>query len=200
MTTTVKSFYMIRQPIIDVITNEVVTEEYLCRPYGMSVAEYFRCESAEELWAKEKACIEESIRIQGESKKKNINITLSSLPYFLETELTWDGGIEIVEWQMTDTRNIDEMVERLKQRGLNVWVDDITPENWSIWCYSNVTGFKVAFPIISKSLSFLRELQARHKPIMIEEIEQQTHLEFLQNYGLRFAQGFLFDQQVIRNI
>jgi hypothetical protein len=72
---------MIPQPIVDIQTGNVAMEEWLCRPQGMTLAEYFDVLDPYQLWEREAKCIQEAIK-QESKIPKMINITLSSLPYF----------------------------------------------------------------------------------------------------------------------
>lgn len=187
---------MTQQPIIDIETSKIIMNELLCRPKRLSITEYFNVLDPDELWQRELTCIKEGISLTS-NVPKNININLSSLPYFLEfTNLKWNGGLEIVEWGPNRREIIEQLpnyIEQLKARGLQVWVDDLDPAMWDTWKDINVTGFKIKFNDV-QNIEFLRKVQSSHKPLLIEQIETNEQKQFLHKYGLRFAQGYLFDQ------
>lgn len=191
------SIKMISQPIVDLQTGETIMQEWLCRPSVGTVEEYFAVEDPLTLWRKEAECIEAALSCPS-TKPKLINITLSSLPYFLDTNWTWDGGIECLEWgprQASMMRLLPLLLQRVHQRGLKVWVDDLIPARWLEWKYAKVDGYKVAWNTLTKGIAspFIKELQSRSKPIIVEWVENQQTEEEVKKLGIRYAQGFYYN-------
>lgn len=189
---------MIPQPIIDVRSQKVVMEEWLCRPLQGTVGEFFDVEDPYLLWEREARCIYEAIK-ETQSVPKLLNLTLSSLPYFLETEWTWNGGIELVEWgpgRGSLFKILPVLISGLKNRGLQVWVDDLTPADWLQWRFIKVDGYKVALDQIQHVKRdvnpFFHEMMSKNKPVVVECVETKEQERQVKRLGISYAQGFLY--------
>jgi len=188
---------MISQPIVNMRKKQVVREEWLCRPTSMSIAEFFAVSDPVALWERESLCIQETIQINS-AKPKSINLTLSSLPYFLQTNLHWNGGIELVEWGHPVLENypLQEYVQQLLQRGLEVWVDDLTIDQWGIWKALPVTGYKIARLQDHQDPRFIYEVIHTGKPIVLEWIETEEEEKVALDLGIQYGQGHMYMNQL----
>ncbi|MDP5276133.1 hypothetical protein [Chengkuizengella axinellae] len=186
---------LISQKIIDVETEKPMINELLCRPKNMSVAEYFSVNDTIELWHREEIIFQKATKFESEVPI-NVNITISSLPFFMNMNYSWNGGIELVEWSQDSeyVQDIREYIHQLKKRDFKVWLDDLTEDTWEAWRNIDVTGFKVRYKDIQNNLAFLNELKKCNKPIIVEQIEKLSEKENVQRLGLQLVQGFLFDR------
>ncbi|NDI36649.1 EAL domain-containing protein [Chengkuizengella sediminis] len=168
--------------------------ELLCRPDNVSVAEYFNVSDTIELWHREEIIFKKATEYQSEIPI-NVNITISSLPFFMNMNYSWNGGLELVEWAQNSeyVQDIKEYIHQLKRRGFMVWIDDLVEDEWWRWKDIDVTGFKVKYQDIQNNKPFLNELKKCNKPIIVEQIEKLSEKETVQRFGIPLAQGFLFD-------
>lgn len=184
-------FDMVAQPIVDITNRRIVMQEWLCKPVDGSAETFFQTKSREELWYRESLCIRKALEKQS-PYRKSLNLTMSSLPYFLETEWTWDGVIEIVEWPTRSLEECPGLIDELHNRGLEVWLDDLTSEEWPRWKQAGVDGFKIAFEEISAHPSLLQELLQTEKPIVVERIESLEMEKAVHRLGILYGQGFYY--------
>ncbi|EGL83777.1 EAL domain protein [Caldalkalibacillus thermarum TA2.A1] len=186
---------MAKEPVVHLFQGKTVYEEYLCRPTGMSVGRYFDVADVDTLWERERACIEKALSMQAFFPKL-INITLDSLPFLAESDFVWDGGIEIVEWNLSGKppsayARIPSLIQKLKSRGLEVWVDDLTEQTYGFWKWQDVTGFKVHVDEIKQKWC-QKFLQEEKRPIIVEGVETEREFEQLTDSNVLMAQGYLF--------
>lgn len=185
-----------KEPIKHLVTGVIPFYELLCRPKEKSVQEFFSTEDRKVLWGRELACILKGIDIQKKIRSPvTINITRSSLEYFLETNLSWEGGVEIVEWGPKTEIDLAIAVHSLKKRGLSVIVDDLTRREWEMWRDINVNGYKVRKKDVEETL--LEELLGTQKMLIVEEIETEEEKEWAKEIGFRFGQGYLLSTESI---
>jgi hypothetical protein len=176
---------MEREPVVDLVSGEVVYEEYLCRPEGMTVAQYFDVASDTELWERERRCIEKALDIKTDIPKL-INLTVDSLPFFLKSSYAWQGGLEIVEWQ-GDREKLVPYLPLIGQRGLEVWIDDLAHEELAFWREKDVTGFKIWPENLTVAVS--------GKRVIVEGVETEQQLDRVKKAGIQLAQGYLFSRK-----
>jgi hypothetical protein len=193
------SIKMVPQSIVDLSTGEIGMQEWLCRPKKGTLEEYFSILDPYELWLREAACIEVALD-QPSRVPKLLNLTLSSLPYFLERNYMWNGGIELIEWgprQAKILKILPLLLKRVRDRGLKIWVDDLSPSAWLQWKYAKVDGYKLVWEPGKKSFSqpFFKEVQSCGKPIIMERIEDQDTEEMVKNLGIKYGQGFYYQEQ-----
>ncbi|WP_414854187.1 EAL domain-containing protein [Brevibacillus sp. IT-7CA2] len=186
---------MIAQPIVDLVKQEVVMEEWLCRPQGMLVESFFSVENQAELWKREAMCLREAMKMKSKNPK-SINLSLSSMPYFLETSWSWDGIIEIVEWAVINRERFQEYTGKLKERGLQVWLDDLTRETWDDWKTEDVDGYKISFEEAIRCADWLNLVKQKGKPIIVERIETREMEKAAIDLGLSLGQGYLYSKQI----
>lgn len=189
-----KRIRIIKQPIINILTRQVMLEECFCRPDGYaSLKEYFSIRDPWLLWQREYHAILQAITHQT-SYPMNCNITMMSLPKLLASnELSWNGGIEIVEWGRTSMsmESIQAAIQKLQTRGLSVWADDVTPELLDFWVQTGVPGLKVELQELY-DIDFLARLKYTKKPIIIERIETKSDEKFVLESGFHLVQGHLY--------
>ncbi|MBO8164217.1 MAG: hypothetical protein H0Z34_10935 [Brevibacillus sp.] len=190
MLTTVK---MIPQAIVDLETKELVMQEWLCRPLQQSVQEFFSAEDPETLWQREEICIRTALEMDSRMPRM-MNLTLSSLPFFLQTSLKWEGGVEIVEWGIAYLSSFEYYAEQLRDRGLQIWIDDLSPDTWEFWKRKHVDGYKVDIRYVLRQPDFFCEVQAVGKPVVVERIETLEMEKQAMQFGGKMGQGFLYEQ------
>ena len=179
------NIHMAREPVVDLVSGEVVYEEYLCRPEGMTVAQYFDVSSPTELWERERKCIEKALDIKTDIPKL-INLTVDSLPFFLESSFVWKGGLEIVEWRGNREKLISYL-PLLYQRGLEVWIDDLSKDEFDFWKEKDVSGFKIWPDNMILGLFTNR--------LIVEGVETELQLELAEKVGIRLVQGYLINRK-----
>ncbi|WP_028987618.1 EAL domain-containing protein [Thermicanus aegyptius] len=181
-----------KEPIINLVTGEILSFELLCRPRAMSIQEFFSTYDRIDLWGRELACILYGIDLQKTFRSPiTMNITLSSLSFFLKTNLTWEGGVEIVEWGPKTEIDLAIATHLLKERGLMVFADDLKLSEWEMWRDIQVDGYKVRKNDVEETL--LEELLGTQKILIVEEIETEEEKEWAKEIGFRFGQGYLFN-------
>lgn len=183
------------QPIVNILTEQKVIEEYLCRP-GCAIEEYFTMKDRNTLIRREIHAILQGIEESSAEIPCNINVTLYTLPFISKLPfINWRGGVEIVEWEKSIPPNLKQTrmaIRDLQARGLMVWADDITPGDLPMWLQSGVNGYKVELPVIKNDLDFLKELKATKKPIIVERIETKEECQWIKDNGITLAQGYFF--------
>ena len=133
---------------------------------------------------------------------KAINITLSSLPYFLETSWEWEGALEITEWgprQYDIFRLPPIIIPKIKERGMQIWVDDIPPSSWLQWKFQKMDGYKISLDDFKDECMverFINEIKKRHKPIILEWIDQENLISKARGWGINLGQGLIFEKNV----
>lgn len=181
--------YIAIQPIVNLRTRERKAYEILCRPQE-GLSKYFRVSTPKELWEREKKCLE--LAVQAASifpVPAHINLAASSLPFFLDSGISWVGSVEIVEWGFSFPDGIQDMILELKRRGFGVWIDDVSPIYLKFWgTIPGVDGLKLNF----RDLVFLDDLFSVFPNIglIVEKIETQEELEEVKNMGVVYGQGF----------
>ncbi|WP_019123876.1 hypothetical protein [Brevibacillus massiliensis] len=183
---------MIPQAIVDLQSKKVVMQEWLCRPTQQSVQEFFSVEDAETLWEREKMCIKTAMCIDS-CVPRMINLTLSSLPFFLKTSWKWEGGVEIVEWGVANQEQFNQYAEKLHERGLTIWIDDLTPNGWFFWRDKPVDGYKISFGQAMKQTRFFQEVRNTGKPVILERIETKEMEVMAIQLGGQMGQGFFYE-------
>lgn len=181
------------QPIVNILTGEKVFEERLCQP-GCDIREYFNAKNRNTLLRRELhailQCIEES-----NGFPFNVNVTLYTLPYLCRLPISWNGGLELVEWELSLAPHFKQtraLVQSMQARGLSVWADDVTPHTLEMWLKVGVNGLKVEIEAIKNDNSFIDQLKITKLPIIIEKVETESQHEFIKNLGIVLAQGFYY--------
>lgn len=181
------------QPIVNLITGQKVMEERLCRP-TCPIPEYFSTKDKNTLMRRELhsilQCIEESNGIP-----YNINVTVYTLPFLTRLPITWNGGLEIVEWEFSSSphfKTLRSAIRDLQGRGLTVWADDVTANVIEMWLKAGVNGFKVEIEKIKQDESFIEQLIMAKKPVIIERVETAEEDRFIRERGFSLAQGFYY--------
>ena len=181
------------QPIVNLITGETVMEECLSRPDCL-IKDYFSTKDRNTLLRRELHAILQSIE-ESNHLPYNVNVTLYTLPILCRLPFSWNGGIEIVEWETSinpyfkQTRNA---ISDLQSRGLLVWADDVTSNTIGMWLQAGVNGFKVEINELKKDGLFIEQLRATKKPIIVERIETLEDHKMVQRLGITMAQGFYY--------
>lgn len=181
------------QPILNLITGEKIMEERLCRPQGRSLNEYFDVKDKNALWRRELhsvlQCIEESNGIP-----YNINVTAYSLLLLTKLPISWNGGIEIVEWNLQSIRfeELHFAIADMQNRGMTVWADDVTMKTLNLWLATGVNGIKAEINEIRKNHRFIDSLKACKKPVIIERIETNSDHQFVKEKGFILGQGYFY--------
>lgn len=181
------------QPIVNLITGETIMEERLSRP-DCSIKDYFSTKDRNTLLRRELHAILQSIE-ESCHIPYNVNVTLYTLPILCRLPFSWNGGVEIVEWETSinpyfkQTRNA---ISELQSRGLLVWADDVTAETIEMWLHAGVNGFKVEIDELRNDSLFIEHLRATKKPIIVERIETIDDHKMIQKLGITLAQGFYY--------
>lgn len=181
------------QPIVNLITGETVLEERLSRP-DCSIKDYFSTKDRNTLLRRELHAILQSIE-ESSYIPYNVNVTLYTLPILCRLPISWNGGVEIVEWETSinphfkQTRNA---ISELQSRGLLVWADDVTADTIEMWLHAGVNGFKVEIDELRNNRPFIEHLRASKKPIIVERIETLDDHKMIQKLGISMAQGFYY--------
>lgn len=183
----------VSQPIVNLITGETVLEERLCRP-GCNIKEYFNTRDKNTLLRRELhailQCIEES-----NGTPYNINVTVYTLPILCRLPISWNGGVEIVEWETGISPYFKQTrmaIRELQSRGLLVWADDVTANTFETWLKVGANGLKVEVEEIMNDLVFAEQLKSTKKPIIVERVESKEEHEFIKKLGITLAQGFFY--------
>ncbi|UFJ41337.1 hypothetical protein LOK74_02020 [Brevibacillus humidisoli] len=166
-------------------------EEWLCRPVSLSLSEFFCTKDPGELWEREALCIKETLQMKSSVPRTN-NLTLSSVPYFLQTSWSWIGGVEIVEWGLSNLESFGRYAVAIRQKGLEIWVDDLSPADWNKWKCYGVDGYKVHIKTAKQFPRFFNEVKRKGKPIVLEHIESKDIEEEAKQIGGNMGQGFLY--------
>lgn len=181
------------QPIVNLITGETVMEERLSRP-DCGIKDYFSTKDRNTLLRRELHAILQSIE-ESSHIPYNVNVTLYTLPILCRLPLSWNGGVEIVEWETSinpyfkQTRNA---ISELQSRGLLVWADDVTAETIEMWLRAGVNGFKVEIDELKNDNLFIEHLRIAKKPIIVERVETMEDHKMIQKLGITLAQGFYY--------
>lgn len=183
---------MVAQPIVDLTNRKVVMEEWLCRPKEGTVKSFFDLRNPKELWMREALCIKSAIKKKS-TVKKSLNLSLSSMPYFLQTDWTWYGIIEIVEWGIVQLEKFQDYSILLKQRGLEVWLDDLTYQSWAQWRHADVNGYKITFEEAIHHPEWIEKVKQQGKYIIVEQIETREMEKQVMGMGITLGQGFLYE-------
>lgn len=126
-----------------------------------------------------------------------MNLTLSFIPYFLETNWIWKGVLEIVEWgprKHQIIKHLPYLLPLLSQRGIRVYVDDLVPQTWLTWRCQKVDGYKISWEDlkIEGRESFFKEVRTQLKPVVLERIENKEIESYALCLGIEFGQGWLY--------
>jgi EAL domain-containing protein (putative c-di-GMP-specific phosphodiesterase class I) len=124
-----------------------------------------------------------------------VNITLHTLPYLCRLPISWNGGIELVEWELSlapHFRQLRGLVQSIQGRGMSVWADDVTAATLKMWLKIGVNGLKVEIEAIRNDTSFIEQIKLTKLPIIVEKIENKLQHEFIKNLGIVLAQGFYY--------
>ncbi|MFF0828877.1 hypothetical protein ACFYU8_18365 [Brevibacillus sp. NPDC003359] len=187
---------MISQAIINMRTDDVFAEEWLCRPATQTISDYFNVNDPFSLWQREKKCLEKGIA-ENSKRSKMLNLTVSSLPYFLVSDLHWEGGLEIVEWGPAlnfSEPTLQSLITCVQEKGIEVWVDDLSPHTWgALWRNISVNGYKVVAADVLSNTTFLKELTEQNRPLIVEHVDSLEMREKLLEKGLVYGQGYYFD-------
>lgn len=177
------------QPIILMVTGEVIAYEILCRPEE-GIANYFKTSTPKELWKKEKICLEAALKaIKMIDAPVHINITATSIPFFLMYDYRWKGAIEIVEWGFPLPDGFGALIRSLRRRGFDVWIDDLSPLIWPVFSsYSGITGYKISL----SDLEYAKRIIYSDAPVIIEKIETEEDAVRAQKIGAIYGQGYLY--------
>lgn len=185
---------IVSQPIINLITGQKVMEERLSRPEGRSIKEYFSTKDRNTLMRRELHAILQSIEESSETPY-TINVTLYTLPILCRLPFSWNGGIEIVEWETSISpyfRQTRMAIGLFQSRGLMVWADDVTPNTMEMWLRAGINGFKIEVAELKDNPLFVECLQATKKPVIVERIETEEEHDFVRSLGMTLAQGFYY--------
>lgn len=175
------------QPIVHFKTGEVIAHEILCRPPG-GIVDFFRVSTPDELWLRESLCLEAAVHAADRVRTPvHINLTAASLPYFLETRIAWRGAVEIVEWGFPLPGGFGALVQAVRTRGMDVWIDDLSPLVWPMFrSFFGVSGFKIAID----DLSYANEIIRSGKSVIVERIETADDADLAVRSGVRLGQGY----------
>jgi EAL domain-containing protein (putative c-di-GMP-specific phosphodiesterase class I) len=183
----------VSQPIVNLVTGDKVLEERLCRP-NCPIREYFSIKDKNTLMRRELhsilQCIEES-----NDTPYNVNVTAYTLPFLTRIPISWNGGIEIVEWEFSASPYFKQMrqaISELQARGLMVWADDVTANALEMWLKAGVNGLKVEMEKIKQDESFVEQLKLSKKPVIIERVETTAEDRLIREHGFTLAQGFYY--------
>lgn len=187
---------ILSQPIVNLITGEKVMEERLSRPSNSSIKDYFSTRDRNTLLRRELHAILQSIEESKSSRiPYNVNVTLFTLPFLCRLPLSWNGGIELVEWETSISpffRKAKCAIRDMQAKGLLVWADDVTADKVEMWLQAGVNGFKVEVDELRYNQSFVEHLQATKKPIIVERIETVEDHNMIRKLGITLAQGFYY--------
>ena len=185
---------MLRQPIVNIVSKQVIIEEMLCRPESdCCIKDYLTTKDPHLLWQREYHAILQGIERQN-GKPINLNVSMMSLPYLLSnTALTWNGGIEIVEWGESNLtmQEMRRIVQQLQARGLSVWADDVTSNKLNFWIRVGVSGIKVELKELYDE-SFVNRLKKTKRAVIVERVENKVDERLLLKNGFHIAQGYLY--------
>lgn len=168
-------------------------EERLSRP-GCSIKDYFSPKDRNTLLRRELHAILQCVEESNETPY-NINVTVYTLPILCRLPISWNGGIEIVEWDRGISpyfNQIGTAIRDMQSRGLLVWADDVTPNAVDMWLKAGVNGFKVEIEELKNDELFIKQLRITKKPIIVERIETKEDHELIKNLGITLAQGFYY--------
>lgn len=160
----------------------------------MGIAEYFSLKDRNTLLRRELHAILQSIE-ESTNTPYNVNVTLYTLPTLCRLPFTWNGGIEIVEWERSISpyfKRTKRAISELQERGLTVWADDVTADTMNMWLNTGIDGFKVELQEIQENKFFLGDLQSTQKPIILERIETEEQHNWAKQQGITLAQGFYY--------
>ncbi|MGE5543690.1 MAG: hypothetical protein ACM3UW_01830 [Bacillota bacterium] len=181
------------QPIVNIITGEKVMEERLSRP-GCLIKDYFSTKDRNTLLRRELHAILQCVEESGNTPY-NINVTLYTLPILCKLPFSWNGGVEIVEWDRSISPYFKQTrmaIRDLQSRGLSVWADDVTLDAVDMWLKAGINGFKVEIEALRNDDLFIDRLRATKKPIVVERIETKEDHEFVKSLGIMLGQGFFY--------
>ena len=175
------------QPIVFLKTGEVIAHEILCRPPG-GIKDFFRVSTPDELWLRERLCLEAAVRAAESLRQPvHINLTAASLPHLLDTRITWHGAVEIVEWGFPLPSGFGALLQAVRARGVEVWIDDLNPLVWPMFrSFSGVSGFKIAVDDLSYASAIIRS----GRGVIVERIETADEADRVIRAGVRFGQGY----------
>ena len=168
-------------------------EERLSRP-NCSIKDYFSTKDRNTLLRRELHAILQSIE-ESSYMPYNVNVTLYTLPVLCRLPFSWNGGIEIVEWETSISpyfKQARKAIRDIQAKGLLVWADDVTAETMEMWLHAGVNGFKVEIDELRDNLMFVERLRATKKSIIVERIETLEDHNMIQKLGITLAQGFFY--------
>ncbi|PTQ51162.1 MAG: hypothetical protein HSCHL_1454 [Hydrogenibacillus schlegelii] len=175
------------QPIVRLDTGQTIAFELLCRP-PEGTAGFFRAPSPEELWLRERLCLEAALRAAESLRQPvHINLTAASLPYLIESRIAWRGAVEIVEWGFPLPERIVELIAAVRARGMRVWIDDLSPLHWPLWrAISGIDGYKIDV----RDLVFAGAIVRSGRGVIVERIETADDADRVVRAGVRLGQGY----------